>query len=166
MLVLSLGIGDLRIRFDVIAPVRRRHEQGVEPWTVGTTIPLMPTQEARTYAPKLGLQFDLDFLLIAEGEDQERRECADCSQRGHPPDVPDECKAGHNRKERGHKAGRRVLRHLDRRVVARMSLLARRLRALLPVPMRIDLSYRGEDGQTSRPCRPQDDERLRARPSE
>ena len=65
----------------------------------------------------------LDLFLLAKCEGEERHECTEDSKSGHPPDVPDQRKAGDHGKEGVDEAGRSVLRHFDRRVPARLRRL-------------------------------------------
>src|SRR5262249_43499681 len=63
--------------------------------------------------------WDLELVRVTECEHQEGHECAEDSERGHPPDVPDQGKAGDDGEEGSDGAGRSILRHLDRLVHAR-----------------------------------------------
>src|ERR1700741_5517643 len=66
----------------------------------------------------------LDLLLLAKCEYEERHETAERSESGHPPDMPDQRKAGNNGKEGIDEAGRSVVRHFDRLVLSRFGRLA------------------------------------------
>src|SRR6266487_3451438 len=88
----------------------------------------------------------LDLLLVAERESKERHERTEQTDTDHPPDVPDQRKAGDDGKERVDEADRAVSRHLDRHVLARLSwLILRRARALLRTPIAVSLSDTGQD---------------------
>ena len=81
---------------------------------------------------------DLDLLLIAEREREEGQERADETHGGHPPDVPDQRKAGDDGEECVDEADRGVFRYFDRRIGARRFNL-RGAQALLGAPKGIDL---------------------------
>src|SRR5262245_6112673 len=66
---------------------------------------------------------DLHLLLFAEREDDERREPTEQSDTDHPPDMPDQGKAGDDGKEGVDEADRAVPRHLDRRIFASLARL-------------------------------------------
>src|SRR5712671_2808174 len=88
----------------------------------------------------------LDLLLVAEGESKERHERAEQTDTGHPPDVPDQRKAGDDGKERVDETDCAVSRHLDRRVLARLPcLVLHRVCALLRFPIAVSLSDPGQD---------------------
>src|SRR4029077_2024640 len=97
---------------------------------------------------KLGNFFGwyLDFLFIPKRKNQQRHECSDHSQSGHPPDVPDQGEAGDNGKECGDETGRTVLRRFDRSVLARLRwLISCYARALFHAPKGVSLSDTWQD---------------------
>src|SRR4029077_3499862 len=65
----------------------------------------------------------LDFLFFAKREHEQCAECAEYSERCHPPDMPDQRKAGDDSKEGGDKTGCAASWHLDRLVLAQLRLL-------------------------------------------
>ena len=80
------------------------------------------------------------FPLHRETRRQAGQKHADCPDTRHPPDVPDQRKAGDDCKECGDEAGRAVLRHFDRLefALASASGLLRAL-ALLLSPESVDV---------------------------
>ena len=66
------------------------------------------------------LSRDLYFLLVAKREEEERDESTRYADCGHPPDVPDQRKAGNDGKESRDEAGCAAFRHFDRFVLARL----------------------------------------------
>src|SRR5215467_15677015 len=70
------------------------------------------------------LGWDLELVRVTECEHQESHECAEDSKSGHPPDVPDQCKARDDSEEGSDEAGRSIFRHLNRLVNTRFRRLA------------------------------------------
>src|SRR5262245_52815622 len=87
----------------------------------------------------------LDLFLLAKCECKERHECAEGSESGHPPDVPDQRKTDDHGKEGVDEARRGVLRHFDRRVLARLHRLTLPCARLLN-PEGVKVGDAGKDG--------------------
>src|SRR5262245_26010066 len=66
---------------------------------------------------------DLNLLVLAKCEDEERHEGAEDPESRHPPDMPDQGKADDHGEEGVDDAGRSVFRHFDRLVPASLRWL-------------------------------------------
>src|SRR5690348_10646203 len=65
----------------------------------------------------------LDFLRFAKREREQRDKCTEYSESCHPPDMPDQGKAGDDSKESSDETGCAASWHRDRLVLGQLHLL-------------------------------------------